>query len=89
MDYALFLSKQILQVKGTEDLRLRVRRARPADVPRVLRFVREYSRLAWPGEEKKPGVNNHVVLSDYVTRTLAQGSYVYLGFMFSNWIKLS
>ncbi|XP_050362501.1 uncharacterized protein LOC126781615 [Nymphalis io] len=68
-------SKQIM-VQGTEDEpRMRVRRARPADVPRILRFVRENSRLAWPGlVNKTPGTNNNnVVLSDYIARTLAQG----------------
>ncbi|XP_046979045.1 uncharacterized protein LOC124544498 [Vanessa cardui] len=68
-------SKQIM-VQGTEDEpRMRVRRARPADVPRILRFVRENSRLAWPGlVNKTPGSNNYnVVLSDYIARTLAQG----------------
>ncbi|XP_047545837.1 uncharacterized protein LOC125077811 [Vanessa atalanta] len=68
-------SKQIM-VQGTEDEpRMRVRRARPADVPRILRFVRENSRLAWPGlVNKTPGSNSYnVVLSDYIARTLAQG----------------
>ncbi|CAH2091579.1 unnamed protein product [Euphydryas editha] len=71
------ISKQIMvqKIHGTEDdPRVRVRRARPADVPRILRFVRENSRLAWPGlVNKTPSENNNVVLSDYVARTLAQG----------------
>lgn len=71
------ISKQIVvqRIHGTEDEpRVRVRRARPADVPRVLRFVRENSQLAWPGlVSKTPGANNNVALSDYVARTLAQG----------------
>ncbi|CAH0717513.1 unnamed protein product, partial [Brenthis ino] len=66
-------SKQVM-VQGTEDIRVRVRRARPADIPRVLRFVKDHSRLAWPGLVGKiPETNSHIAISDYVARTLAQG----------------
>ncbi|XP_022130974.2 uncharacterized protein LOC111004297 [Pieris rapae] len=51
--------------------RLRVRRARPADTPRVLRFVKEHAAAAWPGVATHHSQN--VVLDDLVTRTLAQG----------------
>ncbi|KAM3958216.1 uncharacterized protein ACR2FA_007770 [Aphomia sociella] len=60
-------------VQGTEnEQQLRVRRARASDVPRVLRFVREHARTTWPGLPAPPSVS-HLVLSDYVTRALAQG----------------
>ncbi|XP_052754169.1 uncharacterized protein LOC113518625 [Galleria mellonella] len=60
-------------VQGTEnEERLRVRRARASDVPRVLRFVREHARVAWPGLVPPPSAS-HLVLCDYVARALAQG----------------
>lgn len=63
----------IQQVQGTEnEERVRVRRARPADVPRVLRFVREHASAAWPGLIAPPSAS-HLVLCDYVARALAQG----------------
>ncbi|XP_072942191.1 uncharacterized protein [Epargyreus clarus] len=69
-------SKQIVkmvQVQGPDkDERLRVRRARPADVPRILRFVRENARVAWP-DFANPPPNLHLILGDYVARALAQG----------------
>lgn len=62
-----------IQIQGTEnEERVRVRRARPADVPRVLRFVREQSRSTWPGLITTPSAS-HLVLCDYVARALAQG----------------
>ncbi|XP_047023652.1 uncharacterized protein LOC124632739 [Helicoverpa zea] len=61
------------KVQGTENEdRVRVRRARPADVPRVLRFVREHAKAAWPGVVAPPSAS-HLVLCDYVARALAQG----------------
>ncbi|XP_075972435.1 uncharacterized protein LOC142974157 [Anticarsia gemmatalis] len=66
-------AKHVVQVQGTEnEERMRVRRARPADVPRVLRFVRENTRTAWPGLVAPPSAS-HLVLCDYVARALAQG----------------
>lgn len=63
-----------LQVQGNEnDDRMRVRRARVADVPRVLRFVREHAKTAWPGLISSPPSASQLVLSDYVARALAQG----------------
>ncbi|XP_023947266.2 uncharacterized protein LOC112052429 [Bicyclus anynana] len=59
---------------GTEDeVRVRVRRARPADVSRVTRFVRENACLAWPGLVNGSETPNLIILSDYVARMLAQG----------------
>ncbi|XP_047989521.1 uncharacterized protein LOC125228869 isoform X2 [Leguminivora glycinivorella] len=61
--------KAIVKVQGTEtEQRLRVRLARPSDVPRVLKFVRDHVRV-WPG----PLTPNSLILNDYVARTLAQG----------------
>ncbi|XP_063635538.1 uncharacterized protein LOC134806236 [Cydia splendana] len=61
--------KAVVKVQGTDtEQRLRVRLTRPSDVPRVLKFVREHVRV-WPG----PLEPNHLVLNDYVARTLAQG----------------
>ncbi|XP_035431395.1 uncharacterized protein LOC118263478 isoform X3 [Spodoptera frugiperda] len=61
-------------VQGNEnDDRMRVRRARVADVPRVLRFVREHAKTAWPGLISSPPSASQLVLSDYVARALAQG----------------
>ncbi|XP_073967364.1 uncharacterized protein isoform X2 [Choristoneura fumiferana] len=58
-------------VQGTQnEERLRVRRARPSDVPRVLRFVRENARV-WPGPHVPTA--SPLVLGDYVARALAQG----------------
>ncbi|XP_063375072.1 uncharacterized protein LOC134662731 [Cydia amplana] len=58
-----------VKVQGTDtEHRLRVRLARPSDVPRVIKFVREHVRV-WPG----PLAPNNLVLDDYVARTLAQG----------------
>ncbi|CAH0629165.1 unnamed protein product [Chrysodeixis includens] len=66
------VSKHVV-VQGTEnEERVRVRRARPADVPRVLRFVREHAKSAWPGLVAPPSAS-HLVLCDYVARALAQG----------------
>ncbi|XP_026745138.1 uncharacterized protein LOC113506495 [Trichoplusia ni] len=66
------VSKHVV-VQGTEnEERVRVRRARPADVPRVLRFVREHAKTAWPGLVAPPSAS-HIVLCDYVARALAQG----------------
>ncbi|XP_022829457.1 uncharacterized protein LOC111358515 isoform X2 [Spodoptera litura] len=53
--------------------RLRVRRARVADVPRVLRFVREHAKTTWPGLISSPPSPSQLVLCDYVARALAQG----------------
>lgn len=65
-------SKQVV-AQGTEnEERVRVRRARVSDVPRVLRFVRENVRVAFPALATPPGTSN-VILSDYVARALAQG----------------
>ncbi|KAH9632160.1 hypothetical protein HF086_006594 [Spodoptera exigua] len=62
------------QVQGSEnDDRMRVRRARVADVPRVLRFVREHAKTAWPGLISSPPSASQLVLHDYVARALAQG----------------
>lgn len=61
-------------MQGNEnDDRMRVRRARVADVPRVLRFVREHAKTAWPGLISSPPSASQLVLSDYVARALAQG----------------
>lgn len=66
-------------MQGTENgERVRVRRARPSDVPRVLRFVRENARAAWPClvmplPPRAPAAAGHVVLCDYVARALSQG----------------
>ncbi|XP_063530697.1 uncharacterized protein LOC134741735 [Cydia strobilella] len=61
--------KAVVKVQGTDtEQRLRVRLARPSDVPRVLKFVREHIRV-WPG----PLAPNNLVLDDYIARTLAQG----------------
>ncbi|XP_032512336.2 uncharacterized protein LOC116766556 [Danaus plexippus] len=66
-------SKQVM-VQGTaDDPVLRVRRARPADITRVIRFVKDNVRLAWPGLVNQNSTSNHVVMSDFVARTLAQG----------------
>ncbi|KAJ2938798.1 hypothetical protein O0L34_g18421 [Tuta absoluta] len=69
-------SKQ-LQIQGTEnDSKVRVRRVRSSDVPRVLRFVREHSRVAWPSLVSTPIAptsTSQLVLADYVARTLSQG----------------
>ncbi|XP_068628014.1 uncharacterized protein [Battus philenor] len=54
------------------DEHIRVRRARPADVPRVLTFIREHTRDVWPSLTA-PSSASHIVLSDYVSRALAQG----------------
>ncbi|KAJ0179095.1 hypothetical protein K1T71_004807 [Dendrolimus kikuchii] len=63
----------VTKTQGTEgEERVRVRRARPADVPRVLRYVREHARVAWPGPVAPPSAS-HLVLCDYVARALAQG----------------
>ncbi|CAK1577929.1 unnamed protein product [Parnassius mnemosyne] len=51
---------------------IRVRRARPADVPRVLRFIHEHTRAFWPGLTA-PSNASQIVLGDYVSRALAQG----------------
>ena len=50
-----------------------MRRARPADVTRVLRFVREHAKVAWPGLATPPSATHHLVMCDYVARALAQG----------------
>ncbi|CAB3222720.1 unnamed protein product [Arctia plantaginis] len=61
------------QLQGTEnEQRMRVRRARPSDVPRVLRFVRENARTSWPGFISPP-TPAHTVLCDYISRALSQG----------------
>lgn len=61
-------------VKGSEETdRLRIRRARPADVPRVLKFVSAHAASIWPGVETNANTVAHVILSDYVARALAQG----------------
>ncbi|XP_026326746.1 uncharacterized protein LOC113235300 isoform X2 [Hyposmocoma kahamanoa] len=66
-------SKQIAQGPENEQ-KLRVRRARPSDVPRVLRFVRENARVAWPSIiTPAPPTASNLVLCDYVARALAQG----------------
>ncbi|XP_039745996.1 uncharacterized protein LOC120623811 isoform X1 [Pararge aegeria] len=63
-----------VMVHGTEDeARVRVRRARPADSPKVIRFMRENARLAWPGLVSSSNTPNKIILSDYVARILAQG----------------
>lgn len=54
------------------DTCFRVRRARPADVPRVLSFIRAHTRNAWP-TLGAPTNASQIVLSDYVSRSLAQG----------------
>ncbi|KPI91042.1 PREDICTED: uncharacterized protein LOC106113409 [Papilio xuthus] len=60
-------------VRNTKsDICLRVRRARPADVPRVLAFIRTHTRNAWP-TLGAPSNASQIVLSDYVSRSLAQG----------------
>ncbi|XP_059061171.1 uncharacterized protein LOC131854064 [Achroia grisella] len=65
-------TKQIV-VQGTEnEERLRVRRARASDLPRVLRFVKEHARVTWPGLVAPPSAP-HLMLCDYVARTLSQG----------------
>ncbi|XP_045764091.1 uncharacterized protein LOC123866499 [Maniola jurtina] len=67
------LTRQVM-VHGTEDnARVRVRRAFPADTARVIRFVKDNARLAWPGFVSAPNAPNQIILSDYVARTLAQG----------------
>ncbi|CAG9791703.1 unnamed protein product [Diatraea saccharalis] len=66
-------SKQVV-AQGTEnEQRVRVRRARASDVPRVLRFVRENVRVAFPVLGSPPPPHN-MILNDYVTRALAQGN---------------
>ncbi|KAJ8726717.1 hypothetical protein PYW08_015114 [Mythimna loreyi] len=68
-------SKRIVssQLQGPDnEERVRVRRARPSDVPRVLRFVREHARVGWPGLVAPPSTS-HLILCDYVARALAQG----------------
>ncbi|XP_034825048.1 uncharacterized protein [Maniola hyperantus] len=66
-------TRQVM-VHGTEgEAHVRVRRARPADAPSVIRFVKDNARLAWPGFVSAPDAPNQVILSDYVARTLAQG----------------
>lgn len=63
-----------LQVHGnvSED-RMRVRRARPADVPRVLRFVQERASTMWGTSASTNPAVSQLVLKDYVARALAQG----------------
>ncbi|XP_045492240.1 uncharacterized protein LOC123691744 [Colias croceus] len=51
--------------------RIRVRRARPTDVPRILRFVKEHARITWPN--LTPNSSHNLILGDFVARTLAQG----------------
>ncbi|XP_048480928.1 uncharacterized protein LOC105392121 [Plutella xylostella] len=61
-----------IQTTTTTDTseRLRVRRARPGDAPRVVRFVREHAG-GWPGAP--PARAAAVALADLVARALAQG----------------
>lgn len=61
---------------------MRVRRARPSDVPRVLRFVRENARTSWPGFISPPA-NSHTVLCDYVARALSQGKKYFFNNFFN------
>lgn len=72
--FQIHLESNVLsQVQGTEkEERLRVRRARSSDVPGVLKFVRENASTAWPGLVVPQSVSDAVV-SDYVSRALAQG----------------
>ncbi|XP_028039519.1 uncharacterized protein LOC114249982 [Bombyx mandarina] len=63
-------SKQVM-VQGENEEPVRVRRARPSDVPRVIRFVREHVRQTWPEVSAPPGSN--LVLCDFLARALAQG----------------
>ncbi|XP_013196938.2 uncharacterized protein LOC106139969 [Amyelois transitella] len=65
-------SKQVTVQGAESEERVRVRRARASDVPRVLRFVREHARTAWPGLAAPPS-GSHLILADYVARALAQG----------------
>ncbi|XP_053599549.1 uncharacterized protein LOC128669096 isoform X2 [Plodia interpunctella] len=65
-------SKQVTVQGNESEERVRVRRARASDVPRVLRFVREHARSAWPGLAAPPS-GSHLILCDYVARALAQG----------------
>ncbi|RVE44393.1 hypothetical protein evm_010963 [Chilo suppressalis] len=65
-------TKQVV-AQGTENEQLvRVRRARASDVPRVLRFVRENVRVAFPALGA-PFPNHIIMLNDYVARALSQG----------------
>ncbi|XP_049865461.1 uncharacterized protein LOC126366396 [Pectinophora gossypiella] len=69
-------SKQVVVQGNENEQRVRVRRARPSDVPRVLRFVREHARWAWPSlvsAPVAPTAASQLVLADYVSRALAQG----------------
>ncbi|CAK1551502.1 unnamed protein product [Leptosia nina] len=64
-------------VAGTQkEERVRVRRARPIDVPRVLRFVKEHAKTAWPSLRQNNSQN--IVLTDFMARTLAQGNFGFL-----------
>ncbi|KAG6447849.1 hypothetical protein O3G_MSEX005181 [Manduca sexta] len=65
-------SKQIVTQGSENEEKVRVRRARASDVPRVLRFVKEHARTTWPGLAASPSIS-HVILCDYVARALAQG----------------
>ncbi|KAI5643568.1 hypothetical protein NE865_04370 [Phthorimaea operculella] len=67
-------SKQLITTEN--DSKVRVRRARSSDVPRVMRFVRENSRVAWPSlvsTPVSPTSTSQLVLADYVARALSQG----------------
>ncbi|CAH2063921.1 unnamed protein product, partial [Iphiclides podalirius] len=65
-------SSHVMVRTTDKDEQMRVRRARAADVPRVLKFVREHTRDMWPALTI-PSNASQLVLSDYVSRALAQG----------------
>ncbi|VVC91110.1 unnamed protein product [Leptidea sinapis] len=63
-------SKQAIQGNSNEE-KIRVRRARPSDLARIIRFVKEHARVAWPGITP-PLPSQNILFEDYVARSLAQ-----------------
>ncbi|XP_041972762.1 uncharacterized protein LOC121728627 [Aricia agestis] len=63
-----------VMIQGTSLVHFRVRRARPRDMPRVIRFVQQNAPLMWPGANIPTTSKSHVaVMTDLLSRSLSQG----------------